>query len=109
MNYLILSEGEYSNYTAHYWAGEKFISEEDFKAKGVEIGDKLTEWFYSLPETKNSDRLNGEEEISTYELANMWRTEMHKWLEENGYHEIEANGEVNISYSDIPTSKGPRP
>lgn len=113
MNYLILSEGEYSDYRATWYAGEEFCGQEDFDAAGRRIGDELTAWFFSLPEGVETYKWGEHkfrkqedgEQITQYELAKLWTKKMIEWLTKLGYSEIKANGEINIAYSEIPVSK----
>ncbi len=113
MNYLILSTGEYSDYHATWYAGEKRISDKEFQEVGIRFGDEIVDWFYGLHEKTVEGKYGQQvfrvkedgEEINQYMLTDIWEEKMVGWLKDNGYSMIEASGEINTGYSDIPTSK----
>jgi len=122
MNYIILSEGAYSDYSPTYYVGERLITQEEMDKKSIEIGDKLYAEFDALPTRKHEPCFNGEhfsyckpmekyypdtgERAYSGDLAPKFFKQMAEWLKEQGYLEIsEPTAEINISYSEIPTSK----
>jgi len=125
-HYLILSDGCYSDYSPTYYTGDKEITQEEFDAKGKEIGDSLYDKL-SKCKTRVHDRkecskthwrgvCNHEEtelywddtlkKASSSQLSGMWFKEMEKWIIEQGFEELPKNiPETNVAYSEIPHSK----
>ncbi len=114
--YLILSEGAYSDYSPTYYVGDKLITQEEFDVKGREVGDEVESWFATLPEKEFKD-WRGElatskydpatdEKLNSYSLASIWNDKMATWIKEQGFVELPENiPEINVSYSEIPTSR----
>lgn len=124
--YLILSEGEYSDYDPVYFVGGKQITQDQLNKKGEETGDclyqKLSECtvrihdreacskkYYGIQcnheETEAYWQDTGEQAHS-YQLAEMWFKEMEKWIKEQGFENLPTDiPEINVAYSEIPHTK----
>jgi hypothetical protein len=117
MNYVILSDGAYSDYEATHYCGEREITQEEFNKKGEEIGDIILDWAESLPTRKAEVVYSSNKGVETYnpedgkkvytsDLSRKWKNKMIEWLSSQGYQEIPDNiPEINIYYSEIPNSK----
>lgn len=107
--YVTLSSGCYSDYSADHFVGEQFISQEDFTAKGVEFGDQIVLWWSTLERTGTRGERIDENGVRVWrhnEFTRRWRKRMEAWLAEMGYKPVELGAEINIDYSDIPTTEG---
>ena len=117
--YIILSEGEYSDYSPQYFVGSREITREELDKKGIEVGDSLFEWFDSLPKRTHvpckwkcwsgcpQEESYGEdgERVYSHELAEKWFEQMKVWVKERGFEPLpEQIPEINVAYSDIPNS-----
>lgn len=116
-HFVILSEGEYSDYTPTYYIGDVEITQEEFDKKALELGDKLIEQYELLPdrpyipkynfETQTSEKYNPE---TNERVRRPWGSDfikvMEKWLiEEKGYEKLPTEiAEIRCEY-DFPTSK----
>ena len=49
-HYVILSNGEYSDYSPTYFRGEREITQNELDEQGVRIGDECMDWYENLPE-----------------------------------------------------------
>ena len=89
-NYVILSEGAYSDYDPKYFCGREPITQAELDMKGREIGD-------ALHATKQEDQ-------DSYDLRELWFEKMRAWLSTKGYEELPKEiPEINVYY-DIPVS-----
>lgn len=122
-NYVILSNGAYSNYDPIYFCGGELLSQDELDTKGREVGDIVSDIFNNLPVRKHENEKYHEVCYSTCEkyekywpltneaayssdLSNLWFKEMETWLVSIGYKRIPKNiPEINVSYSEIPISK----
>lgn len=114
--YVILSTGAYSDYDPEYFVGAMEITKEDLDKQGEFIGDELLDWYDSLPEKESKgwdgirsvkyDPNEPEGCIWSGDLAEKWIERMEKWLEEKGFRKLpEGIPEINVSYSEIPSTK----
>jgi hypothetical protein len=106
MHYLILSTGEYSDYSPKYFVGEHEVKDHDFYEMGNTVGDVLNSWFKSLPERSGRGQKyepDTDRDVYSYMLEEAWEKDMVKWLHSIGYAELpEKIPEINVSYSGIP-------
>jgi hypothetical protein len=121
--YLILSDGEYSDYSPTYYVGSKEITQDELDKKGKEVGNSLYTKLAECP-TRAHDKVKCAksywrgvcdheetepywpdtlEKAHPYQLGGMWFKEMEKWIKENGFEELPKDiPEINVSYSEIP-------
>ena len=119
-HYVILSNGEYSDYSPTYFRGEREITQNELDEQGVRIGDECMDWYENLPERTILD-WRGEpervrhdpetdENIWSHDLSDQWFARMKNWIIAQGYEQFpEDIPEINVSYSDIPTSQNKNP
>lgn len=105
MYYVILSQGEYSDYRQTWFGGPNEITQEEFDEVGVRFGDELTKWYYGLEKLDYGCKNEEGKIITEYDLAGMWNEKMISWLEAQGYETLKSSAEINVAYSDIPVSK----
>ena len=120
MNYVILSEGEYSDYCPNYYVGSRNITQEALHNKGKEVGDSFYGWFAVLPKRihmcKNHFCYTWCPKEETYDpetgnleysgnLSKKWFDIMEKWLLQSGFEKLPKNiPEINVAYSTIPSN-----
>lgn len=120
-HYLILSRGAYSEYSPEYFVGDKEITQKKFDKKAREIGDLCLAEFEALPErehkhtsqwccsfgrhetTEKFDPQTGKKVYSPFD--DKWWKRMNEFIAEQGFTPLPDNiPEINIAYSDYPTS-----
>lgn len=88
MHYVIISTGEYSDYSPKYYAGHREITQVELDAKARELGDA------ALADTEYS-----------YQAEARWQRDMKAWLNTQGFERLPDHiPEVNIEYGDLPHS-----
>lgn len=130
MNYIILSNGAYSDYAPTYYVSEKEVTQIELDEKGRSVGDECIAMFNSLPERPHdvircetqslSDKAFGVaykckhdpmdkywpetgKEAYSSQLSGIWFKKMETWLKEEEFKELPSDiPEINVSYSDIP-------
>lgn len=115
MNYVILSQGAYSDYSPDYYVGEQLITQEDLDKKGREVGDMILAEYEANPERPHiseyswdreiTERYNPDtgERVTTYEHGDKWIEHMITWLNSLGFTKLpSAIPEININYGDMP-------
>ena len=107
--FVILSEGEYSDYSPVYFMGEVEITQKELDKKGEEVGDSLYDWFDGLPKrlVKPCEEAHshyvlcnenvGKEELYypetgekaySEDLSKKWFETMSVWLKEKGFYNV---------------------
>lgn len=90
--FVILSQGEYSDYSPIYYMGDVKITKKEMDFEGKKIGDSLID----APET-------GEEVYRP--RFDKWFPLMEEWILGKGYERLPDDiPEINVCYSDIPTN-----
>ena len=115
MNYVKLSEGEYSGYSPDYYGGKVAITQEELDEQGKIVGDKIIAEYEAYPEREYKPQYSWQHQttekydpitnksVYTYDHGEKWKLEMEKWLTEKGYTKLPNDlPEINIHYSDIP-------
>jgi hypothetical protein len=105
-NYIILSEGAYSDYSPKYYVGDAKITQDELDTKARAIGDEIVLDFQKLPIVDGIRRkADGEEYAYSSDMASKFFDCMEKWFFSLGFEKIPSNlPEINVAYSEIPTN-----
>lgn len=124
--YVILSKGAYSDYSPEYFVGPREITQAEFSEKAQKTGDFVIEEFTSLPERKHEHTSDFCCKRTQYGPTEKYWPEsgrtayrpdgsrfmelMRAWIKQEGFVELpDGIPEINVEYSDFPTTKNPTP
>jgi hypothetical protein len=100
---VLLSQGEYSDYSPTYFIGPRYLGQEELNQNAVRIGDELRAWWRTL--TVKDYGMREDEDgrvVWAAEVGTRWWARMEAWLASEGFEKVETDVSINVCYNDIP-------